>query len=345
MSAIPSHALVNFSRLMRSCDALAADLREEAARLRLAAYVPVLHSLFAQLEQEGCCAWDELDEYSRKVTRLAELLDEKRLTSGGGALAVARATSNPRLTRKQANAELSGRRTAANRVREALRAQLLHNDGAECVAEPELPPITCGEGTGFSSASPLLGPPILPAHTATVLASAASGASALDALLARAAIERPAAGADDGERQNGPAFDQNEGHTCSFSATATNDAAAAGAGGLCGSTDSAPRNAHSRSAAGAAGASKSVRFQPKEGRGAVRDSRGSCRGGESIAAASVEATLEAERNMQVRFNILTDMPLFFSGAVSLKLATCQSPRFVFGSDYNMRIAWPSAHPS
>jgi len=182
----PSLALVNFGRLMRSCDGLAHDLGAEERRRRLCAYVPVLQALWRELESTSECSRDDLDEYARKVERLAELLDEEKLARGGaaGALAGTRANSNGRLTRGEANAELSSRLSATTRVQQALRAQLMQS--GEPARGADGPPAPRPLAT---TAQPAAAPAAVGAAV-----GAAAGTSALDALLARAAAGKAAAG-------------------------------------------------------------------------------------------------------------------------------------------------------
>jgi hypothetical protein len=312
-AATPSHALVNFARLMRSCDELASDLRDEPRRRRLRAYVPALQALWRQLETLSECGWDDLDEYARKVERLAELLDEGRLASGG-ALAGTRVNSNARLTRKQANEELTSRRTASTRVHQAIRAQLMQSSSAEPI--PAQPPTL---PTATRAFAPTPQPPVASAAVAAAGTGVAGakgsstlagdkGDSTLDALIARAKAERGAA--------------ESEGASGSVAAGGTAAAAVGGSGRAAGAGAEGPGAGGAREGgvAGGRGGGGGGCCGGKGGSGGVgsdggasarelgavagssrpeRPLRSGGRGGEAIAAQSVEATLDAERKMQV----------------------------------------------
>lgn len=278
-AVVPSHALVNFARLMRSCDDLAADLREEQRRHRLRAYLPVLQALWRELETSAECSWVELDEYGRKVERLVELLDEEKLARGG-ALAGTRVNSNARLTRKQANEELSSRLTATTRIHEALRAQLMHS------MEPAPVPATTSSARAFA---PTPQPPVV---SAAVAVAGSVCSSTLEALLARAVAEREAAEAvaapTGGETSCGATPAGSGGHAVGGAAE-SRVAGGAGSGPREGGGSMGGGPPVREASAAMTAGSGSAERQPRSGRG----------GGEAIAAQSVEATLDVERKMQV----------------------------------------------
>ena len=143
----------NLQRLLRSCEQLSEAPDDGVAqRRRLATYLSVLdrywHELSAVPAKRQQCPPDELGEYRRRIEQLADLLDDEKLLATASSATATRTHSNSRLSREQANAELSSRLRAANRVQEALRTQLLKRD-------TELPPTAAPSSTTGVTAAPL----------------------------------------------------------------------------------------------------------------------------------------------------------------------------------------------
>eukprot|EP00310_Coccolithus_braarudii_P013375 CAMPEP_0183354296 /NCGR_PEP_ID=MMETSP0164_2-20130417/37227_1 /TAXON_ID=221442 /ORGANISM="Coccolithus pelagicus ssp braarudi, Strain PLY182g" /LENGTH=272 /DNA_ID=CAMNT_0025527151 /DNA_START=138 /DNA_END=956 /DNA_ORIENTATION=- len=116
-------------RLLRCCDELATELHTRETQRKLATFVSVLERYWHEVDAAGDCIDDEMGEYWRKIEALAELISDEKLLSASSGL-VSRVHSNSRLTRSEANAELSNRLNAANRVQQALREQLMvHVEG------------------------------------------------------------------------------------------------------------------------------------------------------------------------------------------------------------------------
>ena len=142
----------NLQRLLRSCEQLSEAPDDGVAqRRRLATYLSVLdrywHELSAVPAKRQQCPPDELGEYRRRIEQLADLLDDEKLLATASSATATRTHSNSRLSREQANAELSSRLRAANRVQEALRTQLLKRD-------TELPPTAAPSSTTGVTAAP-----------------------------------------------------------------------------------------------------------------------------------------------------------------------------------------------
>ena len=117
---------INLTRLLRSCEMLAADgLQDRADRRKFEKYLTVLGRLWVDLTHQPNVPDAVLTEYRRQIERLAELLDsDKLLINAGSSLALTQVSSNSSLTREQAIAELSGRLQTRSCVQEALRSQL-----------------------------------------------------------------------------------------------------------------------------------------------------------------------------------------------------------------------------
>ena len=174
----PSHTHVNMTRLLASCDKLAAGgLYERVERRRFETYLAALqrmwHELAAQGEQRewatapsevraNAASETQLSEYRRRIERLAELLDgDKMLSGAGSALALVQAQCNGSLSREQANAELMMRLHATSRMQTALRNQLLGPGppppaaatGAEVAACAPAADASCSSSAGGGSSS------------------------------------------------------------------------------------------------------------------------------------------------------------------------------------------------
>ena len=102
----------NLQRLLRSCEQLSEAPDDGVAqRRRLATYLSVLdrywHELSAVPAKRQQCPPDELGEYRRRIEQLADLLDDEKLLATASSATATRTHSNSRLSREQANAELS----------------------------------------------------------------------------------------------------------------------------------------------------------------------------------------------------------------------------------------------
>ena len=265
----PQRARVNFVRLLRSCDALAEDLALEDNRRRLGAYVGLLRTLLASLERTAECSRDDVNEYTRKVAHIAELLDASRLTSASaGALARARAHNNARISRGEANAELSNRLVSATRVQQERREALMRHGVGDTDGSDSVP----------SEAS--LRPPVASSAVVSAAAAAAptggggcsgsqSGGSVLDELVAAAAAERSAAAAAEAAADGG-------------------GSSGGGGGGGGGGGPSAER---------VEAAAASAESAPPDGEGRPTGG-GVARSGEAVAAQSVDQALAVEEAAQ-----------------------------------------------
>ena len=81
---------INLTRLLRSCEMLAADgLQDRADRRKFEKYLTVLGRLWVDLTHQPNVPDAVLTEYRRQIERLAELLDsDKLLINAGSSLAL-----------------------------------------------------------------------------------------------------------------------------------------------------------------------------------------------------------------------------------------------------------------
>jgi len=186
--------LTDLQRLLRACDALAADLTPTAHQRRLGIYISVLERYWHEIDEKSFCTNEAMAEYWRKIERLADLLDESKLLSGAGAHS--RAHSNSKLSRGEANAEIADRLNAANRVQQALREKLMHHvvgppaagPGSSRVPDPS--PQIAPLASGGEPPAPAAAGSSSPAGARKLSTAAGSGAGGREGAIAAESVEK-----------------------------------------------------------------------------------------------------------------------------------------------------------